>query len=66
MSELPDDYLQRFGGLARLYGAAGFRMVEEIPGRRWGVDVIEEKHELELPRPEDTTGSDSRETNDPA
>lgn len=31
---------------ARLYHAAGFRKVEEKPGRMWGVDVIEEKYEL--------------------
>jgi ribosomal protein S18 acetylase RimI-like enzyme len=31
---------------ARLYQAAGFRKVEEKPGRRWGVEVIEEKYEL--------------------
>jgi len=34
---------------AHLYLAAGFRKVEEKPGRRWGVDVIEEKYELNLP-----------------
>ncbi|HYT94543.1 MAG TPA: GNAT family N-acetyltransferase [Gemmataceae bacterium] len=33
---------------AHLYRAAGFRKVEENPGRRWGVDVVEEKYELEL------------------
>ncbi len=31
---------------AHLYQAAGFRKVEERPGMRWGVDVIEEKYEL--------------------
>lgn len=30
---------------AHLYRSAGFRLVEEAPGRRWGVDVIEEKYE---------------------
>jgi GNAT superfamily N-acetyltransferase len=33
---------------AHLYGAAGFRKVEERPGRRWGVDVVEERYELSL------------------
>jgi N-acetylglutamate synthase-like GNAT family acetyltransferase len=33
---------------AHLYRVAGFRKVEEKPGRRWGVDVIEEKYELAL------------------
>src|SRR5438128_2017040 len=32
---------------AHLYRAVGFRMVEEIPGRKWGADVVEEKYELE-------------------
>ena len=34
-----------------LYEAAGFGRVEEIPGRRWGVDVVEQKYRLELPGP---------------
>jgi ribosomal protein S18 acetylase RimI-like enzyme len=33
---------------ARLYRAAGFRKVEEKPGRMWGVDLVEEKYELRL------------------
>jgi GNAT superfamily N-acetyltransferase len=33
---------------AHLYVSAGFRKVEEKPGRMWGVDVIEEKYELVL------------------
>jgi GNAT superfamily N-acetyltransferase len=33
---------------AHLYQLAGFRKVEEKPGRRWGVDVVEEKYELLL------------------
>jgi len=33
---------------AHLYRAAGFRKVEEKPGRIWGQDVIEEKYELVL------------------
>ncbi|MBI1913521.1 MAG: GNAT family N-acetyltransferase [Planctomycetes bacterium] len=33
---------------AHLYRSAGFRKVEEQPGRRWGQDVIEEKYELAL------------------
>src|SRR5438128_2727929 len=31
-----------------LYHAAGFQRVEEKPGRMWGVEVVEEKYELEL------------------
>jgi GNAT superfamily N-acetyltransferase len=37
---------------AHPYRAAGFRKVEERPGRRWGVDVIEEKYELHTPQGE--------------
>jgi GNAT superfamily N-acetyltransferase len=33
---------------AHLYRSAGFRKVEEKPGRLWGVDVVEEKYELVL------------------
>ena len=33
---------------ARLYRKAGFRKVEERPGRVWGVDLVEEKYELRL------------------
>ncbi len=33
---------------AHLYHSVGFKKVEEKPGRRWGVDVIEEKYELIL------------------
>jgi GNAT superfamily N-acetyltransferase len=33
---------------AHLYRAAGFRLVEEKPGRSWGGDVIEECYELDL------------------
>ena len=33
---------------AQLYRAAGFKKVEEKPGRHWGVDVIEEKYVLDL------------------
>jgi N-acetylglutamate synthase-like GNAT family acetyltransferase len=33
---------------AHLYRAAGFRKVEEKPGRMWSVDVMEEKYELTL------------------
>ena len=36
---------------ARLYGSIGFRRVYEEPGRRWGVDVVEEKYELSLRSP---------------
>jgi GNAT superfamily N-acetyltransferase len=31
---------------ARLYRKAGFRKVEEHPGRPWGRDVVEEKYEM--------------------
>jgi ribosomal protein S18 acetylase RimI-like enzyme len=33
---------------AHLYRSAGFRKVEERPGRVWGADVVEEKYELRL------------------
>jgi GNAT superfamily N-acetyltransferase len=33
---------------AHLYRAAGFRKVEEKPGRMWGVEVVEEKYALTL------------------
>lgn len=33
---------------AHLYRFAGFKKVEEIPGPRWGVDVVEEKFELTI------------------
>jgi GNAT superfamily N-acetyltransferase len=33
---------------AHVYRSAGFRKVEEKPGRLWAVDVIEEKYELQL------------------
>ncbi|HZN55943.1 MAG TPA: GNAT family N-acetyltransferase [Candidatus Polarisedimenticolaceae bacterium] len=33
---------------ARIYAAEGFVRTEERPGRRWGADVVEEKHELQL------------------
>jgi N-acetylglutamate synthase-like GNAT family acetyltransferase len=33
---------------AHLYRSTGFRKVEEKPGRRWGVEVVEEKYELGL------------------
>jgi GNAT superfamily N-acetyltransferase len=33
---------------ARLYRAAGFTRVEEKPGRRWGVEVVEERYLLHL------------------
>lgn len=34
---------------AHLYRNAGFVKVEEIPGKQWGVDVIEERYQLTLP-----------------
>jgi len=33
---------------ALLYQSAGFKKVEEKPGRCWGVDVVEEKYEMQL------------------
>jgi ribosomal protein S18 acetylase RimI-like enzyme len=33
---------------AHLYRKAGFRQVEEKPGRVWGVDLVEQKYELRL------------------
>jgi GNAT superfamily N-acetyltransferase len=35
---------------SHLYQSVGFRKVEEKPGRMWGVDVVEEKYELQLGR----------------
>lgn len=40
--------VQALAAAAHLYQSCGFRKVEEKPGRRWGVDVIEEKYELAL------------------
>jgi GNAT superfamily N-acetyltransferase len=36
---------------ARLYRSVGFRKVEEKPGRRWGVEVVEEKYVLATTSP---------------
>jgi len=33
---------------ARLYQSSGFVKVEELPGRQWGVDVVEERYVLRL------------------
>jgi len=33
---------------AHLYRAAGFERVEATPGRRWGVDLVDERYELTL------------------
>lgn len=33
---------------AHLYRAEGFRLAEEKPGRRWGVEVMEERYEMML------------------
>jgi len=33
---------------AHLYRSAGFERVESVPGRRWGVNVVEEKYQLTL------------------
>jgi GNAT superfamily N-acetyltransferase len=33
---------------AHLYRSAGFSKVEERPGRQWGVDVVEERYEMNL------------------
>jgi GNAT superfamily N-acetyltransferase len=35
---------------ARLYRAAGFELVEQRPGLRWGVEVVEARYELHLSR----------------
>ena len=32
----------------RRYAAAGFVRTRQLPARRWGVEVVEELHELEL------------------
>jgi ribosomal protein S18 acetylase RimI-like enzyme len=36
---------------AHLYRSAGFRKVEEKPGRMWGREVVEEKYQLKLDQP---------------
>jgi hypothetical protein len=36
------------GAAARLYQEAGFRLLEEKPGRHWGADVVEQLYELDL------------------
>lgn len=36
---------------AHLYQAVGFVKVEDVPGRRWGVEVCEESHRLTLGSP---------------
>jgi N-acetylglutamate synthase-like GNAT family acetyltransferase len=36
---------------ARLYRSAGFEKAEEHPGKRWGVEVVEEKYVLSLAAP---------------
>jgi GNAT superfamily N-acetyltransferase len=33
---------------AHVYRSSGFRRVEAVPTHHWGVDVVEEKYELEL------------------
>ena len=33
---------------AHLYTKVGFRLVEKIPGHKWGVDVVEERYEVQL------------------
>jgi GNAT superfamily N-acetyltransferase len=40
--------VQALAAAAHLYTSAGFRKVEEKPGKMWGVDVVEEKYALEL------------------
>lgn len=40
--------VSQLAAAAHLYRAAGFRKVEEKPGRHWGVDVVEERYELVL------------------
>jgi GNAT superfamily N-acetyltransferase len=47
----PRVYLWTFRGLdpaAHLYRDAGFRLVEERPGARWGTPVLEQRYELPL------------------
>lgn len=39
---------QSLAAAARLYRAAGFRLVEARPGRRWGREVVEERYERSL------------------
>jgi len=34
-----------------LYRSVGFRKVEEKPGRQWGIDLVEERYEMELSLP---------------
>src|SRR5262249_10489049 len=36
------------GAAAHLYLSAGFRKMEEKPGRMWSIEVVEEKYELRL------------------
>jgi len=36
---------------AELYRSVGFRVVEEVPRRQWGQDVIEQRYELVLDGP---------------
>ena len=44
-------YLLTVAGLdaaAALYRRAGFRLTRAVPVHRWGADVVEERHDLEL------------------
>ena len=36
---------------AELYRSVGFRVVEEVPRRQWGQDVVEQRYELVLDGP---------------
>lgn len=40
---------------AGLYRSAGFKKIEEKPGRQWGVEVVEEKYVLRLATPDGGT-----------
>jgi GNAT superfamily N-acetyltransferase len=44
-------HLWTFAGLdqaRKLYDSAGFLLVEQHPGRRWGTEVLEQRLELDL------------------
>ena len=41
--------VEALAAAARLYRAAGFQLLEARPGRRWGVDLVEQRYERVLP-----------------
>jgi GNAT superfamily N-acetyltransferase len=43
--------VQQLEAAAKLYRDAGFEKAEERPGRRWGVEVVEERYVLKLTAP---------------